>query len=514
MRGLGESVNPGKPSLLNPGWLAGLLAVVLLAALMPSGESLWIDETSTVRFAGQATLSDLAGLFRAERGSEVQMPLGMLAFWGWQKLAGSSEWALRALNIGWTLLAAWALFLTGKRLRLPLLPLWFIVQPFLWFYANEARPYVMQIAGSAWLLYGMITAVQTRASGSSWAASFLLGALLLAGASLLGAVPLFSAIVLTGGGLLLLRARPSRSALLILGLGVLLLAPLGLYYLHTLKQGAGGSKIWTVGGVNAAFAGYELTGFSGLGPGRLEIREVARSGTAALLGVLKPFGPGLAALAFLYAVLGVRLKNVFPPARSPAIALTLLHAGLTVALLAGAALLVKFPFWGRHLAPALPCVAVLAAWCADRFVRDYSGSPLARLVPALLVALLLASSLSLRFSERHRKDDYRQAVRLANDALRAGLQIGWAADEVTARYYQAPFDAPRGPGRLYALHAAQPGLFEADLAGPAPDLVILSKHDLFDPQGRLEAWLRDHRYEPHARLHGFVVWAKPTQPPQ
>ena len=513
MSGRVESVNPGKPWFLHPGGLAGLLAVVVLAALMPSAESLWIDETSTVRFAEQATLSDFAALFHAEKGSEVQMPLGMLAFWGWQKLAGSSEWALRALNIGWTLLAAWALFLTGKRLRLPLLPLWFIVQPFLWYYANEARPYVMQIAGSAWLLHGMITAVQTRAAGSSWAASFLLGALLMAGASLLGAVPLFSAVVLTGGGLMILRARPSRAALLILGLGVLLLAPLGLYYLHTLKQGAGGAKIWTVGGVNAAFAGYELAGFSGLGPGRLEIREAARAGTAALLGVLKPFGPGLAALAFLYAVLGVRLKNAFPPARSPALALTLLQAGLTLALLAAAALLVKFPFWGRHLAPVLPCVAVLIAWCADRLARDFSGSPQARLVPALLFTLLLASSLSLRFADRHRKDDYRLAVGIAREALGEGLQVGWAADEVTARYYRAPFDAPRGPGRLYALHPGQPDLFAADLAGPAPDLVILSKPDLFDPQGRLAGWLRDQRYERRYHLHGFVVWAKPSRPP-
>ncbi len=130
-------------------FIASLAGVLVLAGLMPTRESLWIDETSTHLYASEPTFHSFEARLRAENGSEAQMPLGMAAFWLWEKMAGSSEWGLRSLNIVWTLVAAGVLFLTGRRLGLPALPFWLIVQPFLWYYANEARPNDMQIAGSA-----------------------------------------------------------------------------------------------------------------------------------------------------------------------------------------------------------------------------------------------------------------------------------------------------------------------------------------------------------------------------
>ena len=86
-------------TLTRLGAIAGLVGVFLLACLMPTSDSFWIDETSTRLYASEPTLSALQARILADRGSEAQMPLGMLAFWMWDKAAGSSEWSFRALNI-------------------------------------------------------------------------------------------------------------------------------------------------------------------------------------------------------------------------------------------------------------------------------------------------------------------------------------------------------------------------------------------------------------------------------
>jgi hypothetical protein len=488
--------------------MAGCLGIVVLACMMPTGESFWIDETSTQLYASEPTLGAFKTRLVTENGSETQMPLGMLAFWGWEKIAGSSEWGLRALNIVWTLLAAAALYLIGRRLRLPVLPFWLIVQPFLWFYANEARPYVMQIAGAAWLLHGMIACIQTRASGSLWAFSFLVGAIVTAGASMLGAVSLFSVMVIMGGFLVVSRSCPSRPAFWILGAGALLLAALGLYDLHTLSRGAGGTKIWNVGGVNAAFAGYELFGFLGLGPGRLEIREAARSGVPALITLFKPFGAGLGAMALLTVLLFLPITRGIDRERRLLIGLTALYAALSSALLLIAACIAGFPFWGRHLAFALPAWTILTAWAATRLNEKYPGRPLARGIPLVLAVLLLTSSLSLRLAGRHRKEDYRGAASITLQTAGRGGRIGWAADARTARYYGVSFTSIPGTGGAFEIHATLPERFASDMAVPLPDAVILSKPDLFDPDGRLIRWLAANHYELQKTFPGFTIWSR------
>ncbi|MFO7534548.1 MAG: hypothetical protein R6X19_02505 [Kiritimatiellia bacterium] len=487
--------------------IAGLVAILVLACLMPSGESLWIDETSTLLYASEPTLVAFKARILTETGSEAQMPLGMLAFWIWQKVAGSSEWGLRAVNILWTLLAAGALYRTGRRLRLPALPFWLIAQPFLWYYANEARPYVMQVAGAAWMLEGLLAGIANRGRGWSWAAALAAGALITAGASMVGVFSLI-AVVITGLAVFIaLRARPSPRAWLALGTGALLLAPLGFYYLQTLLRGAGGAKIWNVGLVNTGFAAYELGGFLGLGPGRLEIREAARTGAGPLGALLKPFAWQLGGLALLYALLIPPLLRGRDPERRLAAGAAAGVAALTAGLLMGAAGAAGFPFWGRHLAPLLPAWTLLIAWAADQFIRENALRPLARTVPFLLAALLAFSSAALRLDDRHGKEDYRRAARYAIDAAARGERIGWASDTRTASCYGLQ---TRDGTDLFAIRARDPATFESDTAGPAPDFVILSKPDIFDPHGRLLQWLLQNGFtETKNCFTGFSLWSRP-----
>src|SRR5581483_417383 len=80
-----------------PWVLAGL--TVCLAAI--SHQSLWIDEALTGGKASQRTLADWWRMMVEVKGSDLQMPLYMVYLWGFAKVFGASEWALRAANIPW-----------------------------------------------------------------------------------------------------------------------------------------------------------------------------------------------------------------------------------------------------------------------------------------------------------------------------------------------------------------------------------------------------------------------------
>jgi hypothetical protein len=42
-----------------------------------------------------------------------------------------------------------------------------------------------------------------------------------------------------------------------------------------------------------------------------------------------------------------------------------------------------------------------------------------------------------------------------------------------------------------------------------PDEIILSKPDLYDPDGKFSAFFTAHQYIPAARWQGFTLWQKP-----
>lgn len=491
--------------------MAGLLGILVLAGLMPSGESLWFDETITQGCASEPTFHALKTRLLTVNSSETQMPLGMLAFWAWEKLAGSSEWGLRSLNILWTLLAAGALFLAGRRLKLPALPFWLIIQPFLWYYANEVRPYAMQIAGAAWVLYGLVACVETQGRGRGWAWAFMGGSVLVTGASLLGAIPVAMAAISIVALFWLWKCWPSRQTWLPLGLGGLLLLLLGVYDVATLLRGAGGARMWETGLINVGFSAYELLGFIGLGPPRLEIREAARQGMPALLALLKTAAPGISLLALLYFLLLLPLKNGLHHTRKPAMLCIGWVALGSPVLLFVAAKIVAWPFWGRHLAPVLPFSACLIAWLASRFYNEVRSRPLAVLVPTLLAALLMTSALTLRFSARHRKDDYRKASALALQAIKQGGNVWWSADLLSARYYGITFNpaTPAAAGCVVAITSSDPVPLET-ISPRAPALVFTSKPDLFDSAGALKHWLATSRYRILQTFPGFTVWAPPA----
>lgn len=76
-------------------------------------------------------------------GSDAQIAFYYYLLFLWHHLAGAeSEWALRLFNIFWVFLSSWFFRKEPKALVI------LLISPFFIYYANELRPYMLQIAAS------------------------------------------------------------------------------------------------------------------------------------------------------------------------------------------------------------------------------------------------------------------------------------------------------------------------------------------------------------------------------
>ena len=482
-----------------------------LCVLMPSGESLWMDEAQTYRLASMPTLAAVFSDLRKIVASESLMPLGIVTAWCSARIVGVSEWELRAVNILWGMLATAAFAVVGRKWRIPWAPLFLTVQPFLWFYMNEARPYALQIACGAWLLAGLVISLEEKRLRQPVFLLLLVASCILVGTTLFGiltVLPVWAAILWRAW-----REHWPRPAGWPLAISVALVwcAGFGIHYLLTLSRGAGGVRLWDVGLQNIGFAIYEFAGFSGLGPGRNELRELAQLGGHS--AVLHGFAHGFIAMAVLaaaYAALlgGVILRGAKMENRPAAMWIAGIFA-VNCATLVLLALVAHFPFWGRHLAPAFPffCALLLLGIRELKFV--IRPVP-ARAVTVVFFSLLTLSSLGLRFQARHAKDDYRAAASIAKQAMSAGQSVWWSADPEAARYYRLGSPARADASdRLIFTRDVSPEI----LAGTTPPQVIVSsKPDAFDPLGTVVAFIRLHHYRSGQKLSGFQIFLRPQDP--
>jgi len=125
-------------------------AALACSLLAISSQSLWIDEAGTAVIVKNASFSEFWNNLAEDNGSTIQMPLYMLSLWGWEKIFGHSEFALRAMNIPLFLVAIGCV-LYGLRLSFSM-RVFFVLfacsSAFVWAYMDEARPYMMQFCAA------------------------------------------------------------------------------------------------------------------------------------------------------------------------------------------------------------------------------------------------------------------------------------------------------------------------------------------------------------------------------
>ena len=487
------------------------------------------------------------------RSADAQMPLYMFYVWGWARIFGSSEWSLHSANVPWFLAGAVAFILAfpiGDRRRATAACV-VLLCPFAWYYLDEARPYTMQL-GATLLMVGALVRLasglpsdsggnleprtsnleprrpniqhptsniqhpikgQAEPVGCSmldvgcWmfptasgfhVALFLFGLVVLAGSSLLGMVWAGAALAAM---LVLLSPRQVMSlakrhwSLWLAALGLLML--FAGYYLWTLSLGARASASATTTLASVCFIGYELLGFGGLGPGRLELRTAGLAALQPYLAWLTLYGVAIAVPIGVAVLQEINRRN----RRHLVLAF---YCSLPPAFILAVGCVAHFRVLGRHFAPILPVLLLLSAsglaWLWSR------RGAWARVVALAFCGLSLLSCLFLRFSPRHEKDNYRAAASSARTALNKGKRVWWNASPVGAQYYHVPLtsDSDRGDAARLVLNPARGTLNHL----PLPEVIIASKPDLFDGQSALAELLREQGFQPAGKFNAFVIWER------
>jgi hypothetical protein len=462
-----------------------LLTVVTLAVGLAAitHQSFWMDEGGTAFKALMPTLGDWWTMMQQLGISDMQMPGYLLLTWAWHHMGAVSEYALRAGNLPWLVITVLAL----SRVRW-----WALVcltSPFVLYYVGELRPYALQIAAGTLAASALGKLIEARDRQDFHGLHAWCGAcLLLAASSLTGAV--WAAGVATGGLILRsdwltkrgfwLRALPWLAAA----------TAAASYYAYTLLKGYRAAAFGDAGILNVLFGFYEMAGLLGAGPGRDELR----AGPAALIPYLWIVLPAALCVAGAWLV-GIRSWIKTVPVRC--VIGVACAAALPVIVLTVVGSLQDFRVLGRHMSPLVPAVLlpISAAFAAPGRLR-LPGA----ILGTLAVGSMVVSSVSLRFHERHARDDYRRATEIALKSLQEGKEVWWQADMNATRYY-----AYR-KGGMPLINAVQLLESKPPASLMFADIVVINRPDIRYGKSDYRKELHRNFFELAETFTGFEVW--------
>lgn len=477
-----------------------LLPALLLPWLMPTGESLWLDEMVDAGLASKPTLTDFIGEMRDTSASQGQMPLGLLVMWAWEKVFGDSEFALRAINILWVSFGTLLMWDLGRRRCAPFLGLVFACSPFVWYYANEARPFALQVGLSAFVLWAFVTLIASRRpSGVAWliAATLLLAASSIINYVLVALVAAFSAV-----WWLVRRPFPIREVFVPIMIGGFLHLGLAALLMGSFFERDGSQKIpiESTGLLTLAYALYEITGFFGFGPGRQELREALISGgRSEAFGLM---GRHLATLTLLCIPLVLVVGGVFKGwralLRDREWTLVSLSSLCFVVIVFLTAWMTGNAMWGRHLSAVIPW------WCFFMVVplRRWGSTCEWKVgVAGLAVSLVfLVGGLRIRCSQGFRKENHRAAVEQARQLIAQGGRVLWAAPDRALVYYRLE--------DFEDLVVMEPGLSREVYGKQAFEAVFICRPELCDPEGIARSLAEDWEMNMSLRWTGYTLFTK------
>jgi len=507
-----EEASTQTPPLSRAVIIAVLAASAAIGGFAISTQSYWIDEATSLIVAMSPNTGEAWKYAQAVGGSTIQMPLYHVYLYAWHKVFGGGEWMMRASNLPWLVFGQLAfLVLLRVRPRLALTAaLLALVSPTVWMYLDEARPYIMQYGAACWFvaaLFAQSLGAGVRRSGPDpvIAAAFAAALVVLFSSSLLGV--LWAVGFLLALGWLRLRDPdlPTNGARRPWGLIAAVATLVGLaclYYVWTWPMAQKGYHRAATGLISLPYVAYEFLGFSGFGPGKLQLRASLGANLLRSLPSLVP----LAAVLGLLGVFAARELLRAKPERRVWIA-WLLALGLPSALIVVVFLASDYRPLPRHFMPVLPAVILVLALVVQ---RAFAVGPLVWRAAAVLLPLLwLGSALNLRWQPSHAKDDYRGAAAIAAASLRANKEVWWAADAAAAFIYFTPVAMEQTPGRAWAMQA--PGWDDIRFKFP-PRVIVISKPDIYDPQGAVARYAAENQFAPALHLQAFTIFTRHGEP--
>lgn len=493
-----------------------ILIAVLVLSLAVTSQSLWIDEAFIAWVLAHGGLHSIAtslAISPLQSPADRQYPLYDIWMFGWTRLFGFSEYALRSANIPFAAIFIVALSSSSRLIfgrRFAWLP--FAATPFAWFYMNEARPYMMLLAFSTAAIGALGTAIFGRTEIRVCASWIFFWALLIAFVSNILAILALPGLIL----LLIIGARIGSLEMRSILRQGLCFAPLFalvlIYYIFTFA--GAGARVELLSNTRTAPIStyslvtiYEQLGLAGIGPPR----NIGRLNPTA--SAILPYVPLLAPALLAY-LIAIALSLKPKPYKATVAFLCSWALSFVCAFALSSALGVRF--LGRHTSAVLPFMLLGSIG----FFR-------ARLSLLLLICIFIVSDLRLLLISDYGKDDYRATTnKVVNCLRRTGGTVDWSADEKAATYYGLALQSPAGliANSDFPWAARAPGVAVINWAPDAaetlvdrqlrsgPVYIVISKPDIFDVH---EAWGRIvHR--PAAtlleRYTAFEIFELPPEP--
>ncbi len=493
--------------------LIALAATTMLGLVALDHQSLWSDELGTWRVTVADSWPHWFTQLIYWPNSDAQIPLYHLYMRAWVQVFAPTEIALRAANLPWIFLAFLAIVTTpvaGAARRLVLLvALALLLHPMVWYYTDEARPYAMILAGACVAGSGLLARLLNPGDASRTAASdtrLILGTAMLCGTSIIGVLwsvsfvlPVLPCMVRERWG----WQRLTRGNMVLALFCALALLPIAYLYAATVIHGISATAFHENTLQSFAFGLYEIAGFSGMGPGREELRV---AGSAALA----PYATPLALYGL--AVGGTVLLGLWSGARhNRAQFLWIVIAALIPLVMLYALGTIKH--WrvvGRHMMPLLFFFVLFLAYGLASLLGPWH-SGLAkwsrRACAGLVLAVLITSSLQITRAERHQREDFRAATKMAAGLLAAHQRVWWVAQSFGAEYYRLPFVPATGcaaaDGQGVVLLESPPAQVLA--ACPEPQTIFVGR---YDTEGTVGPYVQDHGFRKIGALTGFEIFGK------
>ena len=448
-------------------------------------ESLWIDEAgSAVKCLAHGPQGVWEELL-SEKNSNLHLPAYHYYLWGFSHVFGHSEFALRLSNIPW-ILVGFICMIAGFRHNenhgyLSWLALFLVTSPFLFYYANEVRPYAMQFSLSCVAFVGIVRA-REEPQPKRWPWAMAGATVLLAWTTIYGLAWWLINFLLwmtSSRGGFKNHTKYWVASLLFLGGASALI-----FHLWVLSVGAKASAVGETGFKSLGFALCEWTGAAGFLPGRSQLRSgMIPSPTSFALAGFTAF------LTLLLLFRGALARSCECPSKMISALWTFPSLGILASGLLG-----KFRLVGRHFTPVAPSFFLFLS-LGPKSITKWNWPSFAALS---LLGLWGFSDYRLATDSSHRKDDYRGAVHWLLTHSNHRETVWWAADMAAARYYG-----------LENYTAVMNSSGDTLARFPRPSLVAFSKPDIYDPHNAIQQWLKTNSFKQVAFFQSFEIWAAP-----
>ena len=498
-------------------------ASILLSFLSITNQSLWIDESITASLASYPTFGKLlyTQLYNTTKETQSHLPFYIWYIWGWAKLFGINELSLRIANFPFIVILL-SVIQWGSKIIFKNEWNWSIalVSPFVWFYMNEARPYVAVMAFSSLSIICFLFYL-TKPSQSNR----LIPWLCLVGVFFASGMVSFNILLIPVFFITLaIRYKFNRDKWRNFFKDWLwpsfILSPffimLGAWFVWALIHKPNGDVIGTnlvyikkPGILNLLFSMYEFFGFLGLGPPRNIIRS------ALGLNTFLPYILSLSVGVIGWIVSFIIIVKSWHHNISEIIIILIEMFCVGILMLFSTFLLFHFRFWGRHFAMLFPIFLFIVIGTITDGPGEFRNKFLKHIAFCVLIIIWLSSSIRLTYLSEYKKDDYRSAVSYAINAAGNDGSILWAANRNCGQFYGLKFINELTPKRVFrsttaiAAFAVDWDKEKIDNALQSyhhPIIIVISKPDLHDKTGALTIAVKENKAQLVASLNAFKIY--------